>query len=124
MRNNGISADELAEYVDVVAEELDESQRLNFLRWPILSEYVHQNPVALGSYSKEVERVKEYLQMRVGWMDRKLGYTWQPIEQPSAVGNPQSDISSQQSARKIMRDGQLLIEREGKTYTVTGERVE
>ncbi len=124
MRNNGISADELAEYVDAVAEELEQSQRLNFLRWPILSEYVHQNPVALGSYSKEVERVKEYLKMRVGWMDRKLGYTWQPIEQPSAVGNQQSDVSNQQSARKIMRDGQLLIEREGKTYMVTGEMIE
>ena len=119
MRNKGIDADALTAFIDDVAEELEQSQRLNFLRWPILSSYVHQNPVALGSFSKEVDRLKEYLTMRVGWMDNKLGYTWHELEGTTAVGN-QPSVGNYQ---KIIRDGQLLIIRDGKTYTVTGELI-
>lgn len=92
MRNRGITAEELTAFVDQVAEELEQSQRLNFIRWPILSQYVHQNPVALGSFSTEVERVKTYLEMRVEWMDRKLGYTWHELDVPDAVENVGVDV--------------------------------
>ena len=92
MRNRGITAEELTEFVDQVAEELELSQRLNFIRWPILSQYVHQNPVALGSFSAEVERLKAYLEMRVEWMDRKLGYTWHELDVPDAVENVGTDV--------------------------------
>lgn len=74
-RERGITEVELESFVDSIAAELNQSQRLNFMRWPILSEIVHMNPVALGSYSAEVERLKDYLTMRIGWMDNKLGYT-------------------------------------------------
>lgn len=84
-RNKGIDAQELCALVDSIAVEIDASQRLNFLRWPILSQYVHQNPVALGSFSAEVDRLKQFIEMRVAWMDNKLGYTWHPLEQSSAV---------------------------------------
>lgn len=92
MRNRGITAEELTAFVDQVAEELEQSQRLNFIRWPILSQYVHQNPVALGSFSAEVERLKAYLEMRVEWMDRKLGYTWHELDIPDAVENVGADV--------------------------------
>ena len=73
-RSSGISGNELETFVDSVAAELEQSQRLNFMRWPILSQKVHMNPVALGSYSEEVNRLKEFLTMRVTWMDDKQGY--------------------------------------------------
>ena len=92
MRNRGITAEELTAFVDQVAEELEQSQRLNFIRWPILSQYVHQNPVALGSYSAEVERLKDFIAMRVTWMDNKLGYTWHELEVPDAVENVGTDV--------------------------------
>lgn len=92
MRNHGINAEELTAYVDSLAEELEQSQRLNFIRWPILSQYVHQNPVALGSFSAEVERLKAYLKMRVEWMDKKLGYTWHELDIPDAVENVGVDV--------------------------------
>ena len=43
----------LLAYVDSMARELDASQRLNFIRWPILNQMVHQNVSALGYYSVE-----------------------------------------------------------------------
>ena len=91
-RNKGVSAEELTAFVDSVAEALDASQRLNFIRWQILDLHVHQNPVALGSYSAEVERLKEFIAMRVGWMDSKLGYTWHELEKPDAVENTGVDM--------------------------------
>ena len=118
-RNKGISVEEMTEFVNQTAEYLDASQRLNFIRWPILSQKVHMNPVALGSYNAEVQRLKEFLRMRIGWMDSKLGYTWHPIEDMSDIRYQQTEIRCQ----KIIRGGQLLIIRDGWTYTVTGEEL-
>ena len=119
-RNRGISNEEMIAFIDSVATELDESQRLNFLRWPILNQYVHMNPVALGSYNGELQRLKGFVTMRISWMDQKLGYEWHPLEQQTAVTYPQSAAGSRQQATKIIRDGQLLIIREGKEYSVWG----
>ena len=58
--------------------------------------------------------------MRISWMDQKLGYEWHPLEQETAVSYPQSAVGSQQPAKKIIRDGQLLIVREGREYSVMG----
>ena len=119
-RNRGISNEEMIAFIDSVATELDESQRLNFLRWPILNQYVHMNPVALGSYNGELQRLKGFVTMRISWMDQKLGYEWHPLEQQTAVTYPQSAAGSRQPATKIIRDGQLLIIRDGKEYSVWG----
>lgn len=59
--------------VDRYAEQLAESQELNFKRWNILNEYVHMNPVAPGSYEGEVQRVKDYLNERFAQLDRIIG---------------------------------------------------
>ena len=59
----------LCEFVDETAMLLDESQKLNFMRWPILNEKVHQNFQATGSYSLEVETVKKYITDRLRRMD-------------------------------------------------------
>ncbi|MCF0196168.1 MAG: CotH kinase family protein [Bacteroidaceae bacterium] len=81
-RYQGITEEELLACVDSVAETLDESQRLNFVRWPIMKTKVHQNPVVWGSYEREVDNVKNYLRKRIVWLDRKLRY------------NPTEDVSS------------------------------
>lgn len=70
----GVDEETLLALVDDLAEELNASQRLNFMRWPILSTYVHQNWQASGSYEKEVQIVKDYIKKRIVWMDKKLHY--------------------------------------------------
>ena len=71
---NGINVEELQAYVDSVSSELMESQRLNFIRWPIMNKKVHQNPKIWGSYEAEVQNVKDYIARRIPWMDNKLRY--------------------------------------------------
>lgn len=81
-RDNGIISQEtLVDVVNNYALEMDKSQSLNFMRWDILNSYVHQNPVALGSFSAEVEHVKNYISDRIAWMDNRLTYV------PNAVNN-------------------------------------
>ena len=60
----------LNDYVDGTAELLDQSQELNFKRWPILSRKVHQNPQAKGSYAGEVKVVKDYITGRLVRFDQ------------------------------------------------------
>ncbi|MDR0370544.1 MAG: CotH kinase family protein [Prevotellaceae bacterium] len=80
-RNSGaLSEEALLAVADKYAQELEESQQLNFTRWNIMNERVHMNHTVYGSYQGEVNHVKEYLSERIKWMDKKLGYA------PSATG--------------------------------------
>lgn len=65
----GVDETSLLEFVDKTAELLNESQKLNFLRWNILSERVHENPQASGSYEGEVAIVKNFIRNRLPQMD-------------------------------------------------------
>lgn len=76
VRQKGLTEESLSATIDAYAEELQQSQQLNFLRWPILNQNVHMNPQALGSYAAEVENVRKFLKERVAWIDNKLGYTY------------------------------------------------
>ena len=65
-----ITAEGLVAYIDSTARELDQSQRLNFMKWPILDQKIQVNPRAGGSYEVEVGWIKEYTENRVAWLDR------------------------------------------------------
>jgi spore coat protein CotH len=73
-KSRGMTAESFIEYIDQTANNLNESQRLNFIRWPILNEYVHQNWQVAGTYEGEVEIIKNYVRERFAWMDNKLGF--------------------------------------------------
>lgn len=74
-RHNGINAQALCAWIDSIAIEMDNSQRLNFIRWDILNTLVHQNYTARGSFENEVNYLKEYITKRIEWMDNRLEYT-------------------------------------------------
>lgn len=64
------SLSNLNDYVDQTAALLKESQQLNFKRWPVMNEWVHQNPKIEGSYAGEVKRVKDYISARLSKFDQ------------------------------------------------------
>lgn len=75
VRTNGnITVESLHAFIDSLTNEIDESQKLNFKRWPIMNTLVHENPKIHGSFEAEVKVVKDYLAARIGWMDKKFGY--------------------------------------------------
>lgn len=68
-REKGINTTSLLEYIDRTAQLLNEAQRLNFKRWKILDQQVHENPQAAGSYEGELEVLKNYISKRVPKLD-------------------------------------------------------
>ena len=68
----GIDEVSLLKYVAKTKELLYESQQLNFKRWKILDQYVHQNPQALGSYDAEVKTVENYIKGRITKLDELI----------------------------------------------------
>ena len=73
-RRGGLTEENMLAYIDALEEELQQSQRLNFLRWPIMNKKVHMNPKTWGSYAAEVQNVRRFMKERISWMDKKLGY--------------------------------------------------
>ena len=65
----------LVEWVDSMAQDINASQRLNFIRWPILNSKVHQNVSALGSFDAEVDVLRNYIPARLSWIDNYIGYS-------------------------------------------------
>jgi len=72
--NGSINEQHLCDFIDQQERSLMESQKLNFMRWPMMNELVHENPTVWGSYAEEVENVRRFVRERLLWMDKKLGY--------------------------------------------------
>ncbi|MDE5772866.1 MAG: CotH kinase family protein [Muribaculaceae bacterium] len=66
--------------IDAWAEDLEESQRLNFTRWPILNLSVQKDQKIFGSYEGEIENIKSYLKDRFPKLDGLFGMTDNSIE--------------------------------------------
>ena len=88
-RQGYINREYLFNYIDEQEEYLQQAQELNFKRWPVMNELVHQNPVIWGSYEAEVQNVRRFIEERLEWMDNKLGYTYVP----SGITNTDIDIA-------------------------------
>ena len=59
----------IPDFIDMNAQLIDGSQERNFVRWPILDEYVWPNAVVLGDYHKEVQYMKQFYLDRLEWLD-------------------------------------------------------
>ena len=77
-RHAELTEEHLADWIDQMEAELDQSQKLNFMRWDIMNTKVHQNPKVWGSYKAEVQNVRRFIKERLLWMDKRLGYTYVP----------------------------------------------
>ncbi|MDE6039443.1 MAG: CotH kinase family protein, partial [Paramuribaculum sp.] len=75
LRSDGtLSYEYFDQLIDQWAAELDESQRLNFTRWPILNQSVQKGQRVFGSYQGEINNVKSYLKARFPKLDSFFGY--------------------------------------------------
>lgn len=124
-RHNGLSDSELNQYIDSIAQALDESQQLNFMRWDILGQWVHQNPQVAGSYTGEVGVLKNFVSKRVAWMDNRLGYTYTALPATTdnadtlyKVWNIAGQMVYQGTQMPALSHGLYLVQHNGQTYKV------
>ena len=113
-RRKGLTEESFIAYIDEQEAMLQQSQRLNFIRWPIMNQRVHQNPKLWGSYTAEVENVRNYIRDRFTWMDAKLGFDPQTLNLP--MTNDQLPMTN-----KVIINGRIYIMRGDKVYTLTGQ---
>lgn len=71
LRQNGnLNYEYFEARIDEYVKELEESQKLNFERWPILNRSVQKNQKVFGSYEGEVNNLKNFLEGRFTVLDR------------------------------------------------------
>ena len=88
-RENGLSAEWLNELVATTAAELDQSQKLNFMRWPILDQWVHMNPQVAKSYEGELKVLNRYIDAQMAHLDEVIGYVApEPVEPDPVEPDP------------------------------------
>ena len=58
--------------IDQIAAQLDEAQKRNYERWPILGQHVSSNSYVGDSYKEEVEWLKKWIEGRIAWIDKQV----------------------------------------------------
>ena len=75
LREKEFDTDKLMADIDSYAALLDEAQERNFERWPILGKEVQYNAAGWAdrdTYQKEIDFLKEWLQIRIAWLDSRM----------------------------------------------------
>ena len=65
------------------------------------------------TYEAEVENIRSFISKRISWMDRKMGFDAKTLD-------IDKEPSDQVSSTKVLRDGRIMILRNGKSYTMDG----
>ena len=64
--------DALFQHIDNLTVFFKDAQVNNFDKWPILSDWVWYNRVVTGSYQGEIDAMREWLTLRIDWIDAQL----------------------------------------------------
>ncbi len=72
LRTNVLATKRVLARVDEMAALLDESQKRNFEKWPILGRPINPQWYAFATYEEEVGWVKKFIEARLAWMDRQF----------------------------------------------------
>lgn len=72
LRQDILSTTRLHNYVDSVAQHLNEGRIRNFERWPIIGVYVNWIQFVGQSYQEDLDYFKWWIQSRSAWMDLNL----------------------------------------------------
>lgn len=70
----GLTADTICAFIDKLGAEVNESQKLNFMRWPIMQEFIHENPRVPANYQAEIDYLKNYVRARFKRLDPLMNY--------------------------------------------------
>lgn len=91
LRKHVLNPDIIKARIDQLAAELNEAQKRNFQRWPILGEQVTCNYYVGNSYEDEVRWLKSWIDRRIAWIDGQMA---------SAAGRKSSAASANEAATR------------------------
>lgn len=79
LKGNVFSPARINGLVDSLANLLDEAKTRNFIKWPVLGEWVWPNYFVGQSYIEEIQWIKNWIISRYNWMDANM------IGEPTSV---------------------------------------
>ena len=82
LRKDILNPAQLSAAIDQLATQLQEAQRRNFQRWPILGQQVTCNHYVGDTYEEEVAWLKNWIQRRIAWIDKQVAAPNAPAEEP------------------------------------------
>lgn len=97
--NHNFNAEYYLAKIDEYAAQLDESQRLNFTRWPILNKSVQKDQAIFGSYEGELDNVRSYITKRFPRLDSFIG-----LDESAAIGTVMPDEAAESDAVPVLYD--------------------
>lgn len=70
---NKLKDNYLVNYIDEIEKYINESQRINFIRWKILDKFImDRNPVIKYTYENEIKFLREFVPQRIEWMNENI----------------------------------------------------
>jgi hypothetical protein len=72
LRTNVFATSNILARVDELAAQLDEAQKRNFKRWPVLGRTVWPNHYVGDTYQEEIDWLKNYTRERLDWIDAQF----------------------------------------------------
>lgn len=73
LRQGDFAPDAILAQIDATAARLEDAQRRNFQRWPVLGNYVWPNPRPYAkTYTGEIRQLKDWFAKRIDWMDANI----------------------------------------------------
>ena len=70
---NQLKDNYLITYIDELVKKINESQRLNFIRWKILDKVIEtRNPIIKFTYENEIMFLKKFVESRIRWMNKYI----------------------------------------------------
>ncbi len=72
LRQSFLSTPALHAWIDSAAAELKSASPRNFVKWPILGQYVNWNYFIGQTYQEEIDYMKDWIAGRASWLDSQL----------------------------------------------------
>ena len=88
LRTNVFATAKLLARVDELAALLQESQKRNFEKWPIMGRAINPNYLVGATYEQEVAMLKNYIDKRLDWIEKQF----LPVPRLAVKGNGLSKV--------------------------------
>jgi len=108
LRTNVFATSNILARVDQIKALLQESQKRNFERWPILGRPVNPNYFVFSTYEEEVGWLKKYLQSRLDWIEKQF------------VPGPKLSLEAGQKAELLAANGEIYFTLDGSDPRASG----
>lgn len=126
LRQTFLSNQSVNNYIDSVAQTLNEAQVRNFTQWPILGVYVWPNPYPIPTtYTGEIQSLKSWIANRLNWLDANMPGTCTTIGIPEAEAEGMFDCYPNPVSTILYLETNIAhpVKVTGTIFTIEGQEV-